>query len=528
ALPPGYDGATVDLCRDRACVTVLETIPARGTSARPTADLPGGAVVFWRLRGRVGAATDTATGPVWLFHVPARSASGGVDASFNAHLDVNGDGFDDVVVGAEQPDLGGRDNPGVVRVYLGSAAGLAASESRYLPGAVAGDRFGHAVSGAGDLDGDGYADLVVGAPDASPAGRTRAGTASVYLGGESGLAATPAVVLAGDAPGDSFGTAVAGAGDVNGDGYGDLVVGASRASAGGRHLAGAASVFHGGASGVAAVAARVIEGDAVGDLLGERVAGAGDVNGDGYGDLVVGAYNANRGADPVRGTTGAASVFQGSAEGIPSTPAAVYEGVAAADQFGASVGSAGDVNGDGYGDVVVGASTGSRAGGVRAGTASVFHGSAAGLAATAAVVFWGAARNDYFGSAAAGAGDVDGDGYGDLVIGAYLASPGARASAGTASVFHGSAAGLAATATEVLEGRFALDRFGHAVSGAGDVDGDGHGDLVIGAYNAVAGALGRVGTVSVFRGSKSGLAAPAATVLTGRNVGDAFGYAVGG
>jgi hypothetical protein len=296
-----------------------------------------------------------------------------------------------------------------------------------------------------------------------------AGTASVFHGSATGVAAAPARLLEGAAAGDNFGISVASAGDVNGDGFADLVVGAPGASPGGRSLAGTASVFHGSATGVAAAPARLLEGTAAGDYFGRSVASAGDVNGDGFADLVVGAYGADPGGRSLAGT---ASVFHGSATGVAAAPARLLEGAAAGDAFGSSVASAGDVNGDGFADLVVGADGADPGGRMQAGTASVFHGSATGVAAAPARLLEGAAAGDNFGRSVASAGDVNGDGFADLVVGADGADPGGRIYAGTASVFHGSATGVAAAPARLLEGAAAFDSFGISVASAGDVNGD--------------------------------------------------------
>jgi hypothetical protein len=226
-------------------------------------------------------------------------------------------------------------------VFLGSASGVAAAPARVLEGVAAGDTFGRSVASAGDVNGDGFADLVVGARYADPGGRSNAGTASVFLGSASGVSAMPARVLEGAEAGDFFGSSFASGGDVNGDGYADLVVGAMYATPGGRIGAGTVSVFHGSASGVGAAPARVLHGVAAHDVFGGSVASAGDVNGDGYADLVVGAPGASPGG---RQSAGTVSVFHGSASGVSAMPARVLEGAASRDHFGSSVASADTVN----------------------------------------------------------------------------------------------------------------------------------------------------------------------------------------
>jgi hypothetical protein len=510
-LPQGFDGAVVELCRDRACEAVIETRTVTGTSAQPTLDLPARTVVFWRLRARAGTTTDTVYSPTWLFHVPARSASGAVDTSFNAHLDVNADGFDDVAVGAA--------NIASAFVYLGDSGATPLSGAPVGLSGPAGSAFGDLVTSAGDVNGDGYGDLLVGAALDSPGGRYQAGSASVFLGSAAGITTTAAVVLAGVDSGDRFGVGMS-AGDLNGDGYSDVVVGSYLADPGGRVDAGTVSVFHGSPAGIPSTAAIVLAGGAADDYLGAGT-GAGDVDGDGYADLVVGALHASPSR---RGWAGTASVFHGSASGIAPTAARVLEGVTE-NGLSASVAVAGDLNGDGYADLVVGAPNGASAGGVRTGTASVFHGSAEGIPATAARLLQGAAGGDYFGHLVAGAGDVNGDGYGDLVVGSLVASPSGRHQAGTASVFHGSAAGIAATAAVVLEGTSALDRFASGLA-AGDLNGDGYSDVVVGAHLASPGGRANAGTASVFLGADSGLAESAATVLEGAARNGGFGTSV--
>jgi hypothetical protein len=456
-------------------------------------------------------------------HVPARSASGAVDRSACPHLDVNGDGYDDLVIGAWNADPGDRANAGTVSVFLGSAAGVGATAATELAGASVGDQMGASVAAAGDVDGDGYGDLAVGASYTSVGEHPNAGSVSVFLGGPAGLAERAHRTLEGTGTFDIFGATLAGAGDLNGDGYADLAVGAPLADPGNRVDAGSVSVFLGGAAGTAAVAAVVLGGVAAGDLFGQSVSGGGDLNGDGYSDLVVGAILASPGG---RGHAGTESVYLGGASGVGPTAATVLEGDNGDDQFGGASAMAGDVNGDGYTDLVVGsfaASPGRRA---RAGRASVFHGDGSGVASLPAVVLEGLFANDLFGNAVAGAGDVNGDGYADVIVSATLADPGNRVDAGTVSVFHGSDEGIMATPARVLAGVGSTDEFGHFLTGAGDLNRDGFADIAVTAWNADPEGRPDAGAASMFLGSAAGVPTVPSRVFQGAAAGDRFGSSV--
>jgi FG-GAP-like repeat len=174
-LANGTDGAHVQICRDRACTSEVTAFDARGASGAPASDLPPG-VVFWRAYGRGGGVTGQVSTPTWQFTVGARSAP--VDTSWGTTLDVNGDGYADVIVGAPSESM----TVGIAHVYLGSAAGLASTPAVTLnpPGGQYSD-FGSSVASAGDVNGDGYGDVIVGANGAS-------GGVYVYLGSATGLA----------------------------------------------------------------------------------------------------------------------------------------------------------------------------------------------------------------------------------------------------------------------------------------------------------------------------------------------------
>ncbi|MFN7698633.1 MAG: hypothetical protein ACK5U8_12100 [Deltaproteobacteria bacterium] len=526
-LPRGADGAVIELCSDRACTTVIETLRVSGASARPSAALPASSVVFWRGRARVGASEDSIAnhGPTWLFHTPARDNSGGVDTSTHPHLDVNGDGFDDVAVGALRASPGGRSLAGTVAVYLGSVAGLAPSPSVTLEGEMTGELSGISVAGAGDLDGDGYGELAVGASNTFPAGRVR-----VYHGSMVGLAAAPRTILRGDSllgpsrEEPAFGESVAGAGDLNGDGYADLVVGAYETTPVGLGESGAASVFHGSVTGLGATPTITLVGGVDEAFLGCSVASAGDVNGDGFSDLVIGASTSTVGG--LR-HAGIASVFHGSATGIARDASQRLVGSRANAWFGDNVAGAGDVNGDGYSDLIVTAASAVLPGEMAFGSVSVFHGSRAGTVATAATVLDETSRVEgWVPSSVSSAGDLDGDGFGDIAVGASGTSPGGRSAAGMVGVYRGGADGIAATAAQTLEGLVAGDWFGASVAGAGDVNGDGIPDLVVGAPFASPGGRRNAGAAFVHHGRAMRLAATATSTFEGSAPTDWFGRCV--
>ncbi|HZN03230.1 MAG TPA: integrin alpha, partial [Candidatus Polarisedimenticolia bacterium] len=261
--------------------------------------------------------------------------------------DVNGDGYSDIIVGAPHFDAGQEDE-GRVFAYFGSAAGPSASPDWSAEGDQAHALFGSAVAAAGDVNGDGYGDLVVGAPRFDD-GDEDVGGAFVYLGSPSGPGDSPVWMVEGTRPFAGFGTSVATAGDVNGDGRDDLLVGAPRHAEGGVEQ-GAAFLYLGSAAGPADQPAWVATGGQPGGRFGERVAAAGDVNGDRRSDIAVGAPRQDDG-DMEEGRV---FVYLGSTTGLSAGP----DWSAEIDQPGALFGSslaAGDVNGDGYGDLVVGA-----------------------------------------------------------------------------------------------------------------------------------------------------------------------------
>ena len=385
-----------------------------------------------------------------------------------------------MIVGAYASDAAGQD-AGRAYVHYGGP-GADAIADLTLTGSAPGENFGISVSGTGDVNGDGYADVIVGAWT-SDAGGSIAGRAYLYYGGP-GADAVADVILTASEPFGFFGFSVSGAGDVNKDGYADLVVGAFGQNAG----AGRAYVYFGGPS-MDSVADLTLTGEAASDNFGHSVSGAGDLNGDGYADVIVGAWINDGGGM----NAGRAYVFYGG----PSANALadlILTGAAANDNFGYSVSGAGDVNRDGFADVVVGAPL-NDAVGPDAGRAYVYFGGL-GADATADLILTGQSAVDQFGVSVSGAGDVNGDGFADVVVSA-VGNDAGGSNAGRAYVYYGGP-GSDAVADQVLTGSAGGDNFGISVSGAGDTNGDGHDDLIIGANAADPGGSAEAGQAYLY------------------------------
>jgi hypothetical protein len=290
---------------------------------------------------------------------------------------------------------------------------------------------------------------------------------------------------------------VATAGDVNGDGFSDVIVGAN-AYDNGEDGEGRAFVYLGSSAGLSTTAAWTAESDQAFANFGWSVATAGDVNDDGFSDVIVGAWDYDNG----EATEGRAFAYHGSAAGLGLTPAWTAESNQAGAFFGWSVATAGDVNGDGFSDVIVGA-MGYDNGQLDEGRAYVYHGSASGLAATTT---WTAESNQAsanFGWSVATAGDLRGNGFSSVIVGAPLAENG-QTDEGRAFVYHGSASGLSTSFAWVAEGNQAGAILGGTVATAGDVNGDGFSDVIIGAERYDNGQTNE-GRAWVYLGTASGV-----------------------
>jgi hypothetical protein len=383
--------------------------------------------------------------------------------------DVNGDGYDDVLVGAPFYDNGEADE-GRVWLYLGSPLGLEPIPAWAAESDQADALMGHSVASAGDVNGDGFDDVVVGAYQYT-AGEPEEGRAYVYHGSPAGLEIFPAWTAESDLDSAWFGESVATAGDVNGDGYDDVIVGAWAYDTGRNE--GHAYLFLGSPGGLDTAAAWTSESAQANTSFGTVVATAGDVNADGYDDVLVGAPT----YDTVQPDDGQVFLYLGSAFGLAPTPAWSVASDQSFASFGDSVAAAGDVNADGYDDVVIGAECYDN-GDPCEGRAYLYLGGPGGLAPTPV---WMAESDQgvaQFGCSVAGAGDLNGDGYADVVVGAYQFGEFGN---GRVYAFLGGVTALPATPSWARLSDQGSSHFGWSVAIAGDVDRDGFDDMVVGA-----------------------------------------------
>lgn len=417
-----------------------------------------------------------------LLTVPSESLVGetagdGFGRSVASAGDVNGDGYGDVIVGAPQYD-NGEFRFGRAYLFAGSAEGIGSAPVWVAEGGDVGYGFATVVAGAGDLNGDGFGDVVV----------SGAGGAHVYFGSAAGLSSTPDWSSPVPEGAEGVGVAVAGAGDVNGDGFSDLLVGGPQVWVG-VSVPGRAELYLGSDSGPGSIPVWTSEGDQPGAAFGYALSAAGDVNSDGYGDVIIGEPGFDFPEPIDRFNAGKVLVYLGTPSGLPATASWESSGVNRFAFLGFSVSGAGDVNNDGYDDILMGSFRGFSG---EAGIAQACLGSPSGPAASPAWTRTGDHLNAHLGTVLAGAGDLNGDGYADVVIGEpdYDRSFNEE-SVGRAYVFRGSTAGLEVDPSWFAEGNSLFDMLGSAVGPAGDVNGDGFGDLLVSTADHASG-MGRV------------------------------------
>ena len=466
--------------------------------------------------------------------------------------DFNGDGIDDIIIGASDANPVGNSSTGESYLVFGDAnigkAGtidpemLDGNNGFILRGIDPNDASGESVSKAGDINGDGFDDVVIGAPGAYPNGKIYpsgtiigSGASYVVFGSDdvvsngvlelASLNGNNGFVINGIDPFDSLGISVSNAGDINGDGIDDIILGAPFASSyetNGNAYIGESYVVFGksqigqdgsleltnldGSNGF------LLEGkeENIFGISGLSVSNAGDVNGDGIDDLIIGApgadLNGNNRAGESYVVFGSRNI--GSSGSLPlasldGSNGFVLEGINSGDNAGRSVSNAGDVNGDGIDDLIIGATFADANGNNDAGESYVVFGSRSigssgsfplnNLDGRNGFVIKGIDEGDNSGSSVSNAGDVNGDGIDDLIIGAFGAAPNNNQSAGATYIVFGDVnlgsngglelSDLDGTNGFVINGMNEYDFSGRSVSNAGDINGDGFDDVMIGSVD---------------------------------------------
>ena len=359
--------------------------------------------------------------------------------------DVNGDGYDDVAVGA----YGADSNKGKVYIYFGGSnmddfADVSISSSIT-------QMFGFRVAAAGDVNNDGYDDLLVGAPYYS----SFKGRAYIYYGG-SNMNASVDVTLTGPSTTSYFGQGASGAGDVNNDGYNDVIIGAWGVNS----ESGKAYIYYGGSSMNSSY--DVVLTGVTASRFGMHVSNAGDVNNDGYDDVIVGAYaySSNKGR--------AYLYFGGSS--MNNIADKTFTG-STSSYFGSSVACAGDINSDGYDDIVIGAIKYSS----NRGRAYIYLGGSS-MNTTIDLTLSNSYSNTYFGMNVAGIGDVNYDGFDDFMV----SGTGYSSNKGIIKLYYGGSS-LNSGVDQTFIGNTSNVKYGMGLSGGGDFNGDGVHDIIIGA-----------------------------------------------
>lgn len=360
-------------------------------------------------------------------------------ASIDIGGDANGDGYDDILIGAGYLDFGLQEDNGAAFVF----SGLTGDTLFVFRGAIPRVYFGLDVAWAGDVNNDGYDDILVGSPGGAPAWT---GQAFVF----SGLDGDTLHIFSGESTYSEFGRSVSTAGDVNNDGYDGFIVGASSFD----NFRGRVYVF----SGNTGDTVFALSGNSPEQRFGHNVASAGDLNNDGFGDIMISTYPFQ---DPC---IGQAFVISGSS----GDTLYIFSGNSCHTEFGQRMTSAGDVNDDGIGDLIIG-EAGFSGTANRIGRAYVFSGADGDTIR----VHTGEYAFNLLGSSVSGTGDIDQDGFDDYLVVAKDYNSGDLYAVGRVYVF----SGKTGDTLQLLTGNGYYMGLGGVATSLGDVDADGYSDM---------------------------------------------------
>ncbi len=389
--------------------------------------------------------------------------------------DVNADGFIDIIVGTQR-------GPGYVKIFLGSQDFDTIPDLKLVRHAdsayVIYGRFGFSVACAGDVNHDGYDDVIVGDLYAYNEDNDawNGGKAYIYFGGNP-MDSIPDVILKDSDINYEYGWVVSSVGDVNGDGYDDVAVGAPDDY----YTKGRVCIYYGGED-MDNVLDVYIEGEPH-DALGTSVAGIGDINSDGYDDVLIGASQWPYWPYPV----GYASIYFGGPQ-MDNIPDITFQGDSLEFlNFGRVVASAGDVNGDGIFDILVGGKSGYP----KCVKLFLTNPGEQHLELDTLVLFGEDIMPSTFGLSLSSAGDLNGDGYDDIIIGDYQAGKELK---GKVYIFYGGSQMDSLFDLTLTDDKMSGSAFGYHVANTGDINGDGYNEILVSSY----GDSSQRGKVSIY------------------------------